>query len=87
MHTRCGAAPEAPVRVHVERPAEHRGRLLDHAIEVRRDVDRTLLEQMPVGLVTRAPRGLDRVRVRGDRVGDLVRDLRGDRATRPSTPM
>ena len=28
--------PEAAVRVHVDRPAEHRGRLLDHALEVRR---------------------------------------------------
>ena len=74
MHTRCGAAPEAPVRVHVERPAEHRGRLLDHAIEVRRDVDRTFLEQMPVGS-SRALPGLD-AGVRGDRAGDLAKTAR-----------
>ena len=81
VHTRCRAAPEPSVRVHVERPAEHRGRLLDHAFEVRRDVDRTLLEQVPVGFVTRAPRGLDRVRVGGDRIGDLVGHFRGDGAS------
>ena len=78
VHARRGLAPEAAVRLHVDRRADDARRLLDHALEVGRDVELALLEQVPVGLVLDLALRLGRVGIGGDRVGD---------ARGPSTPM
>ena len=80
VHARRGLAPEAAVRVHVDRLSDDARRLLDHAFEVGRDVELTLLEEVPVGLVLDLALVLGRVGIGGDRVGDgtaLDADVRG----------
>ena len=55
-----------------------RARVRSSRVEVGRDVDLALLEQVPVGLVVDRAGGFGRVGIVGDRLGDRAR---------PSTPM
>ena len=70
VHARCSGAPEAAVRVHVDRASEHLRRAFDNAVEVGRDVELALLEQVPVGLVFDFAFVLRGIGIGAERVGD-----------------